>query len=60
MKKYAKLICAVLVLALALGLGACGKPAEPKNLSCSVCTYSFFDFAIKSSEMFDLPFFGMT
>ncbi len=31
MKKYAKLICAVLVLALALGLGACGKPAEPKN-----------------------------
>ena len=31
MKKYAKLICAVLVLALALGLGACGKAAEPKN-----------------------------
>ena len=31
MKKYAKLICAVLVLALALGLSACGKPAEPKN-----------------------------
>jgi polar amino acid transport system substrate-binding protein len=31
MKKYAKLICAVLVLALALGLAACGKAAEPKN-----------------------------
>ena len=31
MKKYAKLVCAVLVLALALGLGACGKAAEPKN-----------------------------
>ena len=31
MKKYAKLICAVLVLARALGLAACGKAAEPKN-----------------------------
>ena len=31
MKKYAKLVCAVLVLALALGLAACGKAAEPKN-----------------------------
>ena len=32
MKKYAKLICAILALAMALGLAACGsasQPAEP-------------------------------